>query len=98
MKAARWWASIFRHRHSRSPGKRLPYGTGAGHLRHAMPGFPLDGIRNLGGMVHFTEPELHRCPAEVRRILKPVGSMILFWLAERDSSRWILADRTWGRV
>jgi dolichol-phosphate mannosyltransferase len=38
-----------------------------------------DGIYNLGVMEHFTEPEIHSILKEFYRVLKPGGTIVLFW-------------------
>jgi SAM-dependent methyltransferase len=49
------------------------------------------GIWNLGVMEHFEKQLLLRALSEFRRVLKPRAPVVLFWPAERNSSRWILA-------
>jgi ubiquinone/menaquinone biosynthesis C-methylase UbiE len=39
----------------------------------------VDGIYNLGVMEHFSEPEIQLIMHEFKRILKPDGTIILFW-------------------
>ncbi len=50
----------------------------------------LDGIWNLGVMEHFERGALIESLAEFRRVLKPGGSIVLFWPAEANLSRWVL--------
>jgi SAM-dependent methyltransferase len=51
----------------------------------------VDGIWNLGVMEHFERAALVRSLAEFRRVLKPGGTIVLFWPAEANLSRWVLA-------
>lgn len=55
------------------------------------PAGSIDGIWNLGVMEHFERGPLVEALAEFNRVLKPGGVIVLFWPAERNSSRWILA-------
>lgn len=50
----------------------------------------IDGIWNLGVMEHFSESQLIDCLLEFRRVLKPGGTIILFWPPEGNASRWVL--------
>jgi SAM-dependent methyltransferase len=54
------------------------------------------GIWNLGVMEHFTETEIRLCLREFRRVLTPGGTIILFWPAERNLSRWVLGPLEWA--
>lgn len=56
----------------------LPFQSGA-----------VDGIWNLGVMEHFERALLIQSLAEFRRVLKPGGTIVLFWPAEANLSRWI---------
>lgn len=57
----------------------------------------IDGIWNLGVMEHFEYPELRTALDEFWRVLRPGGVLVLFWPAERNFSRWVLAPLEWAR-
>lgn len=57
----------------------------------------IDGIWNLGVMEHFPSSELLQALREFRRVLKPGGIVVLFWPAEANASRWVLAPVEWLR-
>ncbi|MGH9613960.1 MAG: glycosyltransferase [Bryobacteraceae bacterium] len=57
----------------------------------------IDGIWNLGVMEHFSAPEFMQALQEFRRVLKPGGIVVLFWPAEANASRWVLAPVEWLR-
>jgi len=57
----------------------------------------IDGIWNLGVMEHFSTPELMQALREFRGVLKPGGIVVLFWPAEANASRWVLAPVEWLR-
>ena len=50
----------------------------------------VDGIWNLGVMEHFERAALVESLTEFRRVLKPGGTIVLFWPAEANLSRWVL--------
>jgi SAM-dependent methyltransferase len=56
-----------------------------------LPQGSVDGIWNLGVMEHFQRIEILQALSEFRRILKPGGTIVLFWPAEGNLSRWALA-------
>lgn len=39
----------------------------------------MDGAFNFGVMEHFTEPDIEKILAELHRVLKPGGRVLLFW-------------------
>lgn len=41
-----------------------------------------DGVYNLGVLEHFTEEEITRILAELRRVIKPEGKILVFWPPE----------------
>ncbi len=47
-----------------------------------LPDGSMDGAYNLGVMEHFTEDEIGRILAELRRVLRPGGRILLFWPPE----------------
>ncbi len=57
----------------------------------------VDGIWNLGVMEHFEGQAINQALIEFRRVLKPGGIVVLFWPAEANLSRWILAPVEWLR-
>ena len=56
-----------------------------------LPRASVDGIWNLGVMEHFERTQITQALNEFRRILKPGGTIVLFWPAEGNLSRWALA-------
>jgi SAM-dependent methyltransferase len=52
----------------------------------------LDGIWNLGVMEHFTEEEITNILKEFYRVLKPGGTVILFWPPVFGSSQVVLTS------
>jgi ubiquinone/menaquinone biosynthesis C-methylase UbiE len=61
------------------------YNPGAKNLTHAsifeipVEDNTFDGIYNLGVMEHFSEQDIQKILKEFTRVLKPGGTMILFW-------------------
>lgn len=51
----------------------------------------LDGIWNLGVMEHFTEGDIHKILREFYRVVKPGGTVILFWPPIFGSSQIVLS-------
>lgn len=47
-----------------------------------LPDRSVDGVYNLGVMEHFTEPDLAKVFAELKRVLKPSGRIVMFWPPE----------------
>lgn len=60
--------------------ERLPFGDAT-----------LDGAWNLGVLEHFDQEKGIRILAELRRVLRPGGTAVLFWPPEFGSSRFVLA-------
>lgn len=60
--------------------ERLPFGNAT-----------IDGAWNLGVLEHFDREKGVRILAELRRVLKPGGTAVLFWPPEFGSSRLVLA-------
>lgn len=60
--------------------ERLPFGSAT-----------IDGAWNLGVLEHFEQEKGIRVLAELKRVLKPGGTAILFWPPEFGSSRLVLA-------
>jgi SAM-dependent methyltransferase len=60
--------------------ERLPFGAGT-----------IDGAWNLGVLEHFEQEKGIRILSELRRVLKPGGTAVLFWPPEFGSSRIVLA-------
>lgn len=60
----------------------------------------LAGVWNLGVMEHFSEPAVAEILLEFKRVLRPGGTLILFWPPRFGSSRCVLAPVEWciGRV
>ena len=52
----------------------------------------LDGIWNLGVMEHFTEEEINKILQEFYRVVKPGGTVILFWPPVFGSSQVVLSS------
>jgi len=49
-----------------------------------------DGAYNLGVVEHFAEPDITRILAELRRVLRAEGKIVLFWPHARATSVWFL--------
>jgi SAM-dependent methyltransferase len=64
--------------------RRLPFRDGS-----------VTGIWNLGVLEHFEAGTAVEILSEFRRVLKPGGTVILFWPPEFGSSRWVLAPFEW---
>jgi len=54
-----------------------------------------DGVYNLGVMEHFTNEEITRILAELRRVLRPGGKSVLFWPRTSAPSVWVLRVAHW---
>jgi dolichol-phosphate mannosyltransferase len=54
-----------------------------------------DGVYNLGVMEHFTEPDIHRILMEFNRVLKPGGTIVLFWPPSFGLTVRVLAGVHW---
>lgn len=54
-----------------------------------------DGAYNLGVIEHFSEDEIRRILAEMRRVVKPGGKVVLFWPHARASSVKVLGAAHW---
>ncbi len=54
-----------------------------------------DGIYNLGVMEHFSETEIQNILIEFRRVLKPNGSILLFWPPTYGLSVFVLDIAHW---
>jgi ubiquinone/menaquinone biosynthesis C-methylase UbiE len=44
-----------------------------------LPDASVDGVYNLGVMEHFVEEEILKMLGEFRRVLRPDGTVVLFW-------------------
>jgi SAM-dependent methyltransferase len=56
------------------------------------------GLWNLGVMEHFEQEDGIAILRELRRVLVPGGTAVLFWPPELGSSRWLLAPIEWVRT
>jgi len=54
-----------------------------------------DGVYSLGLLEHFTAEEIGRILAEMRRVLKPGGTIVLFWPHAWATSVWFLNRIHW---
>jgi dolichol-phosphate mannosyltransferase len=54
-----------------------------------------DGAYNLGVVEHFSRDELMRALAELRRVLKPEGKLVVFWPHAHGSSVMALGAAHW---
>jgi dolichol-phosphate mannosyltransferase len=54
-----------------------------------------DGVYNLGVMEHFTSGEIARILAEMRRVLRPGGKVVLLWPRTTAPSVWVLHVIHW---
>jgi len=54
-----------------------------------------DGAYNLGVVEHFEKDELTRALAEVRRVLKPRGKVVVFWPHAHATSVKLLSSAHW---
>ena len=81
---------LYRKNHPRAQGirhasiLRLPFADGS-----------FDGAYNLGVMEHFTGGEIRRILAELHRVLRPEGKVILLWPHARASSVLVLRLAHW---
>lgn len=68
----------------------------AADIRHAsifslpFPDASFDGVYNLGVMEHFEPPQIADILRELRRVLRPGGTLLLFWPHRRASSVFVL--------
>ncbi len=73
----------------------------ADDIRHAsildlpFPDESFDGIYNLGVLEHFTRAELSAVLAELRRVLKPSGRLLVFWPHQKATSVAVLGAAHW---
>lgn len=74
---------------------------GAAGVRHAsvfslpFPEATFDGGYSLGLLEHFTHEEIGRILGELRRVLKPGGTLVLFWPHRRATSVAVLGIAHW---
>ena len=54
-----------------------------------------DGAYNLGVLEHFTMPEIRAILGELNRVLKPGGTLLVFWPHSRASSVAVLKAAHW---
>ncbi len=54
-----------------------------------------DGVYNLDVVEHFAETDIRRILAEMRRVLKPGGKVVLFWPHTYATSVWFLKLVHW---
>lgn len=54
-----------------------------------------DGAYSLGLLEHFTREEIGRIVGELRRVVKPGGTIVLFWPHARATSVWVLGRAHW---
>jgi dolichol-phosphate mannosyltransferase len=72
-----------------------------GEVRHAsildlpFEDASFDGAYNLGLVQHFARRELERAFAELRRVLKPGGKVVIFWPHARSTSVNVLGFAHW---
>jgi dolichol-phosphate mannosyltransferase len=59
------------------------------------PDAAFDGAYNMGVMEHFTGPDIRRALAELHRVVKAGGKVILFWPHARASSVTVLRAVHW---
>jgi dolichol-phosphate mannosyltransferase len=70
-------------------------------VRHAdifalpFPSETFDGVYNLGVLEHFTRTEIQAILAELHRVLKPGGKLVLFWPHRRATSVAVLKSAHW---
>lgn len=64
------------------------------------PDASFDGVYNLGVLEHFRQPDIAKILAELHRVLKPGGKVVIFWPHRRASSVFVLNTAHWlmGRV
>ncbi len=54
-----------------------------------------DGAYNLGVMEHFTAPEIGKILAELRRVVKPGGKIVILWPHAMATSVMVLNSFHW---
>ena len=64
-------------------------------LELPFPSGGFDGVYNLGVLEHFTIPEIRDILGELNRVLKPGGTLLLFWPHARASSVAVLKAAHW---